>query len=51
MSKTPLSKTSQDEQDNAMPPFFKSWRSIYVLVVVNLATLITLFYLLTRHYS
>ena len=30
--------------DEGKPPFFSSWRSLYVLVLVNLVVLIALFY-------
>lgn len=33
------------------PPFFKSWKGMYWLVLGNLAFLITLFYIITRIYS
>jgi hypothetical protein len=33
------------------PPFFKSWKSMYWLVLGNLVFLITLFYIITRIYS
>ncbi|PKV63271.1 hypothetical protein [Pontibacter ramchanderi] len=33
------------------PPFFKSWKGMYWLVLGNLAFLIILFYIITRIYS
>ncbi len=33
------------------PPLLGSWRNIYVLVAVSQATLVALFYLVTRIYS
>ncbi|MBX0335245.1 hypothetical protein K3G39_18580 [Pontibacter sp. HSC-14F20] len=38
-------------QELDKPPFFKSWKSMYWLVLGNLAFLITLFYIITRIYS
>ena len=40
---------NNDEQ--TPPPFLKSWRNIYLLVIANLAVLILLFYLFTRAYQ
>ena len=33
-----------EREDEGNPPFFSSWRSLYVLVLVNLVVLIGLFY-------
>lgn len=33
------------------PPFFKSWRGMYALVLGTLVVLIILFYLFTIYYS
>jgi hypothetical protein len=33
------------------PPFFKSWKGMYWLVLGNLAFLITLFYIITKIYE
>ena len=33
-----------DRGDEGKPPFFSSWRTLYVLVLVNLGVLIALFY-------
>lgn len=33
------------------PPFFKSWRAIYWLLIGNLLFFILLFYGFTRHFS
>lgn len=33
------------------PPFLGSWKNIYWLLMGNLAVLILLFYLFTRHFS
>jgi hypothetical protein len=38
---------SEEEQ----PPFGKSWRTLYALVLVNLALLVALFYLFTRAFG
>ncbi|WP_461489978.1 hypothetical protein [Pontibacter sp. HJ8] len=46
----------KEEEDNTpseldKPPFFKSWRGMYWLVLGNLAFLITLFYIITKIYE
>jgi hypothetical protein len=33
------------------PPFFKTWKGMYWLVLGNLAFLITLFYIITKIYA
>ena len=33
------------------PPFFKSWRGMYALLLVTLGVLIILFYLFTIYFS
>ena len=33
------------------PPFGGSWRTLYALVLVNLAVLVALFYLFTRYFA
>ncbi len=33
------------------PPFGRSWRTLYALVLVNLAVLVALFHLFTRYFS
>ena len=33
------------------PPFGGSWRTLYTVVLVNLAVLTALFYLFTRYFS
>ncbi|WP_018479715.1 hypothetical protein [Pontibacter roseus] len=41
--------TTKDNLDK--PPFFKSWRGMYWLVLGNLAFLIILFYIITKLYE
>ena len=36
---------------DAQPPFGRSWRVLYVIVIGNLALLILLFYAFTRAFS
>lgn len=36
---------------NDRPPFFRRWRTVYLLVLGNLLVLIVLFYLLTLRYA
>ncbi len=38
--------TNQDK-----PPFFKTWRGIYIAVIANLILLILLFYLFKKFFS
>lgn len=40
-------KLDNDDQVFDKPPFFKSWKTIYYLVVGNLVLMILLFYLFT----
>ena len=37
--------------DDGRPPFGGSWRTIYTVVLVNLAVLVALFYAFTRYFS
>jgi len=37
--------------DEDKPPILKSWRNIYIAVLVNLVVLIILFYLFKEHFS
>jgi hypothetical protein len=37
--------------DEGKPPFVSSWRSLYVLVLVNLVVLIVLFYAFTKAFE
>jgi hypothetical protein len=39
------------EEELDPPPFFKSWRGMYALLLVTLAILIILFYLFTIYFS
>lgn len=43
---------SRDEVqvNEGQPPFFKTWRGMYALVLVNLALLIIIFYLITLYF-
>ncbi len=42
--------TESNDTDES-PPFGRSWTTLYVVVLVNLAVLILLFYLFTRAFS
>ena len=33
------------------PPILKSWRNVYIVVLIYLAIVISLFYVFTRHYA
>jgi hypothetical protein len=48
MHNEPARHQSPDEEGESLPPFGVSWRTLYVVVLVNLAVLVALFYLLTR---
>ena len=39
---------SNKEKEKSPPPFLGRWRNIYVLVLLNLAVLVLLFYLFTK---
>ena len=39
------------ESTEGMPKFLKSWRQIYIILVVELVALIALFYLFTVYFS
>ena len=41
------SPTAKDEP----PPFGGSWRTLYAVVLINLAVLVALFYLFTRYFG
>lgn len=43
-------QTTANAADEA-PPFGTSWTTLYVVVLVNLAVLIVLFYLFTRAFA
>ena len=38
-------------QSEEAPPFGGSWKTIYTVVLINLAVLVALFYLFTRYFS
>ena len=40
-------RTTGDEP----PPFGRSWRTLYTVVLINLAVLVALFHLFTRYFS
>ena len=52
-----MAKEVQQEQNNlqsnqeSAPPFFGSWKRLYLLVIANLVVLIVLFYILTANFS
>jgi hypothetical protein len=41
---------SKEPKDNDLPPFVKSWKQFYGLLVLWLIILIVLFYLFTRYF-
>lgn len=50
MNKKPEQRGDHTPRDHK-PPFFTSWKRIYILVLAILMMLISLFYLLTIQYS
>lgn len=39
------------KKDPEGPPFFKTWKGMYWLVLGNLALMVLLFYAITRYYA
>ena len=48
---TPGNSISKREESADQPPFFRSWSTIYTLVLSFLALLIVLFYVFMKVYS
>lgn len=46
-----INKENNMNPEEESPPFFKSWRGMYWLVIGNLVFMIILFYWLTLYYS
>ncbi len=48
-----LKHDSRDEvkTEEGRPPFFKNWRGMYWLVIINLVVLIVIFSLITWYYQ
>ena len=44
-------ETHEREMSEEAPPFGGGWRTLYVIVLVNLFVLAALFYLFTRYFS
>lgn len=44
-------ETHEQLQDEEPPSFGGSWRTLYTVVLINLAVLVALFYLFTRYFS
>jgi hypothetical protein len=42
---------SEENQPEDKPPFFKSWKGMYWLLMATLIFLIIIFYLFTRYFS
>jgi hypothetical protein len=38
------------EVNEGKPPFFKNWRGMYGLVLINLAVMVIIFYLITLYF-
>lgn len=41
----------EHNNDPELPPMFKTWRGLYIFVLVNLVVMITLFYLFTKYFE
>ncbi|MFL5729308.1 MAG: hypothetical protein ACJ75J_07455 [Cytophagaceae bacterium] len=41
---------SGEENDLGKPPFFKTWRGMYIFVLINLAVTVLLFSLITFYF-
>ena len=46
-----MSTENENDAINDTPPIFKTWKQMYIFVLVLHAVIITLFYLLTKTYS
>lgn len=46
-----INKQNNMNPEEEAPPFFKSWKGMYWLVIGNLIFMIILFYWLTLYYS
>ncbi len=44
-------KNKKVDHELATPPYFKSWRTIYLIIVVNLLLIITLLYIFSTAFS
>ena len=47
MTDAQTERTTREEP----PPFGRSWKTLYTVVLINLAVLVALFYLFTRYFS
>jgi hypothetical protein len=45
-----MKKKEEDDDDLGIPPFFKTWKGMYIFVLVNLALTILIFALITYYY-
>ena len=43
--------THEHFRDEDAPPFGGSWKTLYAVVLINLAVLVALFYVFTRYFS
>jgi hypothetical protein len=51
MPNEPTQNRKESATDEPPPPFGSSWRTLYTVVLVNLAVLVLLFYLFTRAFG
>lgn len=45
------SDNAKQEPEFEKPPFFKSWKGMYWLLMINLVVLILIFYFFSRYFS
>ncbi len=51
MSRRPDPPSRDDYREEEQPPIFAAWKSWYLLVLLNLAGLIALFYFITIYFE
>ena len=51
MNEQPTSKSSQEDDEQNIFPFFKTWKQLYIFVLAELAILIVLFYIFSQTYA
>ena len=46
-----MNKIDNTEHEDERPPYLKSWKNLYIALVVNLIVLIILFYFFKEYFS
>lgn len=44
-------KEKENDDDSGTPPFFKTWKGMYIFVLINLGLTILIFALITFYYQ